>query len=194
MFASASNGTLTSFFILLNTIFCQSPVDPNQPYCLCPASSTLPTGPGCHLSPAAALVPAPTVPQACLPLILSPGTLSSCTSLGHVLLPCAGRHSPALLPPPECPGCLPSAVGPCQPVRWWPGSLAATHLGNAALLLLLPDTFHADALSQFNPATRARQLLAHPSPSPQWDGEEKWTKSKLVGWDKDSLVLKQRKC
>jgi len=31
------------------------------------------------------------------------------------------------------------------------------------------------------PAIRTRQPLAHPSPSPQWGGEEKWTKGKIRG-------------
>lgn len=84
-------------------------------------------GPGHHFSPARALVPAPAVPQTCLPLILSPGTLISCTSLGHGLLPCHGQHRPAAttwVPGPPAPSCGTVLAGevmvqlPCSHLPW----------------------------------------------------------------------------
>ena len=43
----------------------------------------------------------------------------------------------------------------------------------------------------WQPSTRTRQLSTQPF-CPQWDGEEKGQKVKLMGWDKCSLIKQQR--
>lgn len=111
-----------------------------------PAFPTLPPGTRCHFSPAAALVTAPVVPQACLPLILLQSVLISLTRLRPGLLPCPGQCTLALLPP-GAPWPAASSHGNVAVGEMMTSCLAATCLGNEAQLLLPPDTFHLTACS-----------------------------------------------